>query len=128
MNNSIKGIDFPISATQLLNTEEYKQFVKQSDSEIFTCLDVEPLFAYNDAGVKIGQKGYKYNVYISSRKLTLSVSVEDMNCAIDLSSDETSKVRFTNFRGTFYVDKRNRLQMSCKADAVEVVSYDKETF
>lgn len=129
MNNSIKGIDFPLSASQLLNTAEYKQFVKESDNEVFTCLNAELLFAYDEQGARVGQKGYKYNVYIPARKLTLSVSVEDMHCAIDLTSDETTKVKFTNFRATFYVDKRSKfLQLSCKADAVEVVSYEKETF
>lgn len=116
----IKGKDFIIKADTIFETEEYDI---ADDDVTAVVLGAKEKFLYDDNGTKtITQIGWTYTVFVPARNMTISIAVEERDCAIDVKHDSLVKVVFTNFRATFYVDRDGHLQLSCKADSAKKVA------
>lgn len=118
--NKIRGIDFVIGA-ELMFSPEDAAFA--NSDVVATCFGAKEKFLYSDEGVKtITQTGWTYEVFVPERNLMINVSVEDNHCAIDKEKKGPSEVEFTNFRATFYVNRKGFLELSCKADKAKLIS------
>lgn len=116
----LKGSDFILNADVIFKSDDYEF----QDSDVTaTCMGAKEKYLYSDEGVKtVTQCGWTYKVYVPARELLINVSVEDNKCAIDNRSSGLKQVKFTNFRATFYVNRKGFLDLSCKADKAELVS------
>lgn len=121
MNSTIKGKDFVLNSDIIFQTE----FYDLNTNVVATCFGATKKYRYDEQGNKTDvQVGWSYEVYVPKRKLMLSVSVESLTCAFDLDNDEPQQVNFTNFRATFYVNRKGFLELSCKAEGAERVKND----
>ena len=119
MNSTIRGKDFVLNADVIFKSDDY-EFI---DSDVIaTCLDATEKYQYDKEGNKTDvQIGWNYEVRVPKRKLSIIISVENLKCAFDFDNDDVQKIKFTNFRATFYVNRNNFLELSCKADKAESV-------
>ena len=118
--NIIRGIDFVMGADLIFSPSDYDF----ADSDIVaTCMGVKEKFLYSEDGKKtITQSGWTYKVYVPARDIVINVSVEGNKFAFDATQKGLKEVKFTNFRATFYVNRNNFLELSCKADKAELVT------
>ena len=96
------------------------------DSGILYCKNIFPTYMYNKSGTQTTvQIGWSYQCIVKERNnASIFVKVQDMNCVV--SSEELAfglvPLQFSGFRGTWWVTKDGDIQLSCRADSVEVVT------
>ena len=119
MNSTIKSKDFILNADMIFKTDDYEL----ADSDVITsCIDASKRFRYDEKGNKTDvQTGWNYEVLVTRRKLIINIAVEDLTCAFDFYNEDIQEIKFTNFRATFYVNRKGFLELSCKADRAESV-------
>jgi len=95
------------------------------DSGSLFCKAVYPMFDYDSNGAQKQQVGWSYQCLVKERNnASIFVKVRDMNCVIDQTRLVFGMVELhcNGFRGTWWVDKNGDIQLSCRADSVEVVT------
>ena len=92
----------------------------------FILVSSKPWMNYKDGNLTDEQKGTTYYVVDSKTYERYGVQVSgDIDTAISNEEIEASKepviVTFKNAVGTFYADNNRRVQLSIKADAIDVL-------
>ena len=116
---SIRGSDFKLSANDIFTVGNWELTESVIDAAV---LSAKKKYKYDEKGQKTEiQVGWSYKTYVPERNLIISVSVEDLACAIDTTASDIQQVKFSGFAATFYVDRKGFLQLSCKAEKAESV-------
>lgn len=121
--SNLKASELYVTLRTLTNSAWSAEY--GDDTGTLWCKKVYAQYEFVNGQKTNTQTGWCYQCIVKERNnATVFVKVNDLNCVVNTAELELHEIplKFTDFRGVWWVDKDNHMQFSCKAELAEVVS------